>query len=151
MHAAAQRGDSEVLAQVREAASGCELAAGAAAADAVSVIPSGGGAAVPVARALAIAACAGTTSSAIVTCRADILVDIAVFFWRAVCLPVLAALEKQRVLDVDTAAAETTPLCQTTGIGTVPARALAGKEITRLFLTATSAVHVARRAEISRT
>jgi hypothetical protein len=97
------------------------------------------------------AACAGTTSSAIVTCRADILVDIAVFFWRAVCLPVLAALEKQRVLDVDTAAAETTPLCQTTGIGTVPARALAGKEITRLFLTATSAVHVARRAEISRT
>ena len=151
MHAAAQRGDSEVLAQGREAASGCELAAGAAAADAVSVIPSGGGAAVPMARAMAIAAnlcaaCAGTTSSAIVTCRADILVDIAVFFWRAVCLPVLAALEKQRVLDVDTAAAETAPLYQTTGIGTVPARAPAGKEITRLFLTAASAVQVARRA-----
>ena len=135
------------------AAATAAAAAEAAAADTVSVVPSDGGSVVPMARAMAIAtklraACAGMTSSATVTCRPDILVDIAVFLWRAVCLPVLAALEKQRVLDIDTAATETAAWRQSKGIGIAPAPA--GEEIARLFLTSASAVHVAHRADISR-
>ena len=69
MNAATQCGDSETLAQAREAVSGYVLAAEAAAADTVSVVPSDGGSVVPMARAMAIAtklraACAGMTSSA---------------------------------------------------------------------------------------